>query len=147
MRSWRRCRWCGTGSTASGNRPSGRSPRPLGVVPRLLGVTGLLAWQLAVAVPAQARAGDLDPGFGVGGKVVTDIAGQLDEALAVAVQANGKLVAAGLAAESDVSGLGDFALVRYRADGRLDPGFGAGGSPNNSFGFGSDFGLARCLAG
>jgi hypothetical protein len=87
MRRWRRCRWCGTGSTASGKRPSGRSPRPLGVVPRLLGVTGLLAWQLAVAVPAQARAGDLDPGFGVGG------------------------------------------------------------SPNNSFGFGSDFGLARYLAG
>jgi uncharacterized delta-60 repeat protein len=99
----------------------------------LVGVTGLLAWQLAVAVPAQARAGDLDPSFGTGGKVVTDIAGQLDEALAVAVQANGKVVAAGRADESDVSALGDFALVRYRANGTLDPGFGTGGKVKLDF--------------
>jgi uncharacterized delta-60 repeat protein len=111
----------------------GRSQRPLGAVLRLLGVTGLLAWQLAVAVPAQARAGDLDPGFGVGGTVVTDIAGQLDEALAVAVQADGKLVAAGRADESDVAALGDFALVRYLSNGSLDPGFGTGGKVKLDF--------------
>jgi hypothetical protein len=76
----------------------------------------MLAWQLAVAVPAQARAGDLDPSFGTGGKVVTDIAGQLDEAFAVAVQDNGKIAAAGRADEGDVSALGDFAPARYRAE-------------------------------
>jgi len=90
----------------------------------LLAVAGLLAWQLAVAVPAQARAGDLDPSFGTGGKVVTDFAGQLDEAFAVAVQDNGRIVAAGRADESDVSALGDFALARYLPDGSWIPASG-----------------------
>jgi uncharacterized delta-60 repeat protein len=112
---------------------TGRSARPLGAALRLLPIGTLLAWQLTAAVPAQARAGDLDPSFGTGGKVVTDIAGQLDEALAVAVQANGKIVAAGRADESDVSALGDFALVRYRADGTLDPSFGTGGKVKLDF--------------
>jgi len=99
----------------------------------LLAVAGLLAWQLAVAVPAQARAGDLDPSFGTGGKVVTDFAGQLDEAFAVAVQDNGRIVAAGRADESDVSALGDFALARYLPDGSLDPGFGVDGKVKMDF--------------
>jgi uncharacterized delta-60 repeat protein len=112
----------------------GRSPWPLAAVLRLLAVTGLLAWQLAVAVPAQARAGDLDSSFGTGGKVVTDFAGQLDEAFAVAVQDNGRIVAAGGADESDVSALDDFALARYLPDGTLDTGFGVGGRVKMDFG-------------
>jgi uncharacterized delta-60 repeat protein len=110
-----------------------RSPWPHGVVLPLLVVVGLLAWQLAVAAPAHASPGDLDSSFGTGGKVVTDIAGQLDEAFAVAVQAGGKLVAAGRADESDVSALGDFALVRYLPDGTLDPGFGVAGKVKLDF--------------
>jgi hypothetical protein len=39
---------------------------------RLLAVVVVLAWQLAVAVPAQARPGDLDRGFGGDGTVTTD---------------------------------------------------------------------------
>jgi uncharacterized delta-60 repeat protein len=109
------------------------SPRMLRAVLRLLPVATMLVWQLAVAVPAQARAGDLDPSFGSGGKVVTDIAGQLDEAFAVAVQADGKIVAAGRADESDVSALSDFALARYLRDGTLDPGFGVGGKVKMDF--------------
>jgi uncharacterized delta-60 repeat protein len=67
--------------------------------------------------------GTLDPSFGSGGRVVTDIAGSFDEAHALAVQ-GGKLVAGGTAFTGTTS---DFALARYRQDGTLDPTFGAGG--------------------
>jgi uncharacterized delta-60 repeat protein len=57
--------------------------------------------------------GALDTGFGAGGKVVTDFAGSNDFAFSVAVQPDGKIVAAGFA---DIGGTGydrlDFALAR-----------------------------------
>ncbi|MER7466539.1 calcium-binding protein [Streptomyces sp. NPDC097981] len=53
--------------------------------------------------------GSLDPTFGTGGKVTTDFGG-FDAAFAVALQADGKIVAAG---SSDSSGTSDFALARY----------------------------------
>jgi uncharacterized delta-60 repeat protein len=99
----------------------------------LVVLAGLVALQLAVAVPAQARAGDLDPTFGTGGKVTTDFAGRGEEALALALQDNGRIVAAGRTDESDVSALGDFALARYLHDGRLDTGFGVGGKVQLDF--------------
>jgi uncharacterized delta-60 repeat protein len=72
--------------------------------------------------------GRLDASFGAGGKVVTDFGGKApggvyDEAAvakAIAVQADGKIIAAGRSSQ-------DFALARYRPDGRLDGSFGAGG--------------------
>jgi uncharacterized delta-60 repeat protein len=64
-------------------------------------------------------AGELDPTFGVGGKVQTDRG--LAASPAVAVQADGKIIAA---AESD--GHAAFNLVRYTPDGALDPMFGGG---------------------
>jgi uncharacterized delta-60 repeat protein len=68
--------------------------------------------------------GTLDRSFGHGGTVITDVATGNDWITAVAIQANGKIVAAG-----DVFRHGDLtlALVRYRANGRLDPTFGRGG--------------------
>jgi uncharacterized delta-60 repeat protein len=54
--------------------------------------------------------GTLDASFGTGGTVTTDIAGDQDFAHALAVQADGKLVAAGGAGPCC-----DFALARYRA--------------------------------
>jgi uncharacterized delta-60 repeat protein len=70
--------------------------------------------------------GILDPSFGLGGKVVTDLFGPGENwAHAVAIQADGKLVVAGTS--GDETG-GDFALARYTADGRLDPSFGSGGT-------------------
>ena len=53
------------------------------------------------------------PGFGSGGKVTTDFAGQTDEAFALAAQADGRLVAAGFMLSE--FGEMDFALARYRA--------------------------------
>ncbi|MCQ3814399.1 MAG: hypothetical protein KTU85_08290, partial [Acidimicrobiia bacterium] len=66
--------------------------------------------------------GTLDTAFGTDGRVVTDVgAGANDEARAVAVQPDGKIVAAG---HATVSGGRDFALARYNTDGSLDTGFG-----------------------
>jgi uncharacterized delta-60 repeat protein len=107
------------------------SPRKLRAALRLLCAAGLLSGQLVLASPAQAVAGDLDPGFGTGGKVTTDFAGGPDEAFAVAVQPDGKLVAAGGTAGP---GLGNFALARYNPDGTLDASFGTGGLVTTSFG-------------
>jgi uncharacterized delta-60 repeat protein len=66
--------------------------------------------------------GSLDTSFSGDGKVATDFLGQYDAANAVAVQADGKIVAAGNAREK--SGRGDFALARYLPNGNLDPAFG-----------------------
>lgn len=64
--------------------------------------------------------GTLDSGFGNGGKVLTPVGMGVDEAYAVALQADGKIVVAGRAGA-------DFAVVRYLSNGMLDTGFGTGG--------------------
>jgi uncharacterized delta-60 repeat protein len=81
---------------------------------------------------AQASPGDLDPTFGTGGKVTTDFVGGHDQARALVVTADGRLVAAGLAT-GEATNL-DFALARYNPDGSLDPSFGNGGEVTTDFG-------------
>jgi hypothetical protein len=56
---------------------------------------GLL--QLAFLPPAVAAAGDLDTTFGGDGRVVTGFGGDHAQGTAVAIQADGKVVAAGTA--------------------------------------------------
>jgi hypothetical protein len=58
-------------------------------------------------------AGNLDAGFGTGGRLTTDFAGGADFGQAVALQADGKIVVAGGAF---VSSSQDFALARYLGD-------------------------------
>ncbi|MGB8367536.1 MAG: delta-60 repeat domain-containing protein, partial [Candidatus Babeliales bacterium] len=58
------------------------------------------------------------------GTVVTNFGGTSGSARAVAIQKDGKIVAAG---QSNVSGTFDFALARYNTDGSLDSTFGFGG--------------------
>lgn len=74
--------------------------------------------------------GTLDTSFGEGGKTTTDF-GAADGAAAVTIQDDGKIVVAG----STASGFGtaDFAVARYDANGRLDPGFGTGGIVRTDF--------------
>ncbi len=73
--------------------------------------------------------GSLDPAFGTGGKVITDFGGSVNEALAMVLQPDGKLVAAGYTqAAGD-----DFALARYNSNGSLDPAFGTGGKVITDF--------------
>jgi uncharacterized delta-60 repeat protein len=89
---------------------------------------------ITAALPAAAAAapGDLDPTFGSGGKVTTDVGGS-DGAQAVAIQGDGKVVAAGLGNFAG-PGTGDFALARYNPDGSLDTSFGSGGKVTTDFG-------------
>jgi uncharacterized delta-60 repeat protein len=97
-------------------------------------VPAVLAAVVATAAGGAAGAGGtLDPSFGVGGKVVTDLGvNSSDGASAAAVQADGKIVVAGT---SDAKRKGaDFALVRYTAGGKLDRSFGTGGKVLTDFG-------------
>ncbi|TMA94304.1 MAG: hypothetical protein E6J70_17450, partial [Deltaproteobacteria bacterium] len=68
--------------------------------------------------------GSLDTSFGTGGKVTTPIGSIDDEAFALVLQPDGKLVAAGYTSSASNTA---FALVRYNADGSLDTSFGTGG--------------------
>jgi uncharacterized delta-60 repeat protein len=77
-------------------------------------------------------AGVLDGSFGDGGSVTTDFGGTGQRANAVALQPDGKIVAAGLSTYG--SGSADFALARYDLDGALDVSFGSGGKVTTSFG-------------
>jgi len=74
--------------------------------------------------------GALDTGFGTGGKVITPVGDAASWANALALQTDGKLVAAGSATNS---GDRNFALARYSPDGGLDTGFGSGGIVTTDF--------------
>jgi|SRR5215213_3975134 len=77
--------------------------------------------------------GATDPSFGIAGKVVTDFTGLRDEAHAIALQPDGKIIVGGFAnGDSDIFS-GDFALVRYETNGGLDPSFGNGGKVTTDF--------------
>ena len=86
--------------------------------------------------------GSLDTTFGVAGKVSTSIGAQ-DEASAVAIQADGKILVVG---SSDLElHSGKLALVRYNQDGSLDTEFGSAGKAFADFDF-FDNGSALALA-
>ena len=68
--------------------------------------------------------GTLDLSFGSAGLTLTPI-GTWATASAVALRPDGKIIAIGSAATSIATS--DFAVVRYNANGQLDPSFGSGG--------------------
>ena len=76
--------------------------------------------------------GTLDASFGLGGKVATDFDGFNDDAFAVLVQPDGKIVAVGSA--KNPTNYYDFGLARYLANGTLDTTFGNGGKVRTDFG-------------
>jgi uncharacterized delta-60 repeat protein len=101
-----------------------------------------LRWMLAAAIIisliaaagvfGQAATGNLDPTFGSGGTVRTDFSGNIDRANGVAIQADGKIVAAGSSFSSSKT-LEDFIVARYNANGSLDKRFGNNGKITTDF--------------
>jgi uncharacterized delta-60 repeat protein len=85
----------------------------------------VLVLSVSLVTAAAAASGDLDPSFGTGGKVTTDFGGD-DAAYDVALQPNGKIVAAGSDGQR-------FALSRYTTAGSLDRTFGSDGRVTTSF--------------
>jgi uncharacterized delta-60 repeat protein len=75
--------------------------------------------------------GSLDTSFDGDGKLTTDFGPFYDEANAVAIQAGGKIIAAGYGESSNTSA---FALVRYNTDGSLDSSFDGDGKVTTPFG-------------
>jgi uncharacterized delta-60 repeat protein len=73
-----------------------------------------------------AAAGDIDTSFGTGGRVISDVSMNFDEAHAVAVQSDGKIVVAGFAQPSEDDSR-DFAVLRYGSTGAPDSSFGSEG--------------------
>jgi uncharacterized delta-60 repeat protein len=111
----------------------------------LLALWGVVALVLVTAVPAAAAPGDLDPAFGTGGKVTTDFNSGFEEAFGVAVQDDGKIVAAGRVLNGvSTSSCNDFALARYNRHGTLDRTFGTDGKVITDFDLGCD--VARSVA-
>jgi len=77
------------------------------------------------ALARYTKAGIPDSSFGNNGIVITDIMNFGDEAYAMALQSDGKIVAGGYA--KDYSGHASFCLVRYNANGSIDSSFSNGG--------------------
>ncbi len=84
--------------------------------------------------------GAVDTTFGLNGIVITDFAGRSDNAYSLAIQTDGRVVAAG---QCRISGVDIFCLARYLTDGTLDNSFGSGGKVTTSIAFG---GVARGVA-
>ena len=74
----------------------------------VIGIIALI--NLLMACPVAAAEGDSDTSFGTGGKVTTAIGSGNDFANSVAIQSDGKIVAAG---SSRIGSNNDFTLMRY----------------------------------
>jgi len=114
--------------TIINSKPYNRSILCRGIVTAAI----VLTWFISLQV-AQAAAGDLDPTFGTGGKVTTDLRRSTDIANAVAVQADGKLVVVGQTYKNNDFSNEDFAVARHNTDGTLDTTFGAMGRVKTDF--------------
>src|SRR5262249_53179255 len=140
---------CTTSAVPDGLDPSfgsgGRAVTSVGFAANLLGARVGMALQsdgkiLLVGGLTLLRLktdGSLDDSFGTGGvaEVVFDH-GDLDTAMDVAVQADGKIVVAGTTSTSRTVGSDNWALTRFDTHGALDTSFGTGGHVTTDF-FGS----------
>ena len=100
---------------------------------RAIGATGIILTLFASVQMAQATDGDLDPTFGTGGTVMTDLNHSTDIANAVAVQTDGKLIVVGQTYKNNDFSGEDFVVTRYNTDGTLDTTFGSGGRVRTDF--------------
>ena len=82
--------------------------------------------------------GSLDSTFGIDGKVITTIGNKSEEIKSIAIQNNGKIIAAGNS--HNASNIYDVAVVRYNINGSLDSTFGINGIVTTPVGNGTDYG-------
>ena len=82
--------------------------------------------------------GSLDTTFDTDGKVTTAIGSASDEAYALGIQSDGKIVMAGFSVISNL----DIAVVRYNTDGSLDSSFDTDGKVTTAISSGNDFAWA-----
>lgn len=82
--------------------------------------------------------GELDPTFGIAGSVMTPLGSVSDVAFAIAIQPDGKILAAGLAGVTSVPFNNHFGLARYLPNGDLDASFGINGIVTTNIGNGDD---------
>jgi uncharacterized delta-60 repeat protein len=88
--------------------------------------------------------GSQDTLFGSNGRVITNF-GATDQALALVLQPDGKIVVAGRTNKPAPNGNFDFALARYEAAGTLDLTFGTAGLVTTDFGGSVDRAFAMAL--
>jgi uncharacterized delta-60 repeat protein len=106
---------------------------PFSIHPRAMSGAAIMLAMLVSLPAARATDGDLDPSFGTGGQVTTDINRSTDIATAVAIQTDGKLVVVGQTYKHNDYSDEDFVVTRYNSDGTLDPTFGRGGKVRTDF--------------
>src|SRR4029434_5432241 len=95
-------------------------------------VASFLVLSTIIPIHVEASSDDLDSGFGVGGKVITHV-GFGDRVETLAIQRDGKIIAAGQSGSRGIYDADDFALARYNTDGNLDQAFGSGGIVRTDF--------------
>jgi uncharacterized delta-60 repeat protein len=83
-----------------------------------------------LALARYTSAGKLDPTFDGDGEVTTPFGQGSDQAIDIAIQPDGKIVAVGYSYNGSNY---DFALSRYNPDGGLDPSFGVNGQASTAF--------------
>ena len=86
---------------------------------------------LDVALARYGTDGILDLTFGTAGRLTTDFSGSRDVAFAVGIQADGRIIVAGVTGNYPSA---QFGLARYNTDGSLDAAFGTGGIVTIRFG-------------
>jgi uncharacterized delta-60 repeat protein len=92
------------------------------------------------------RSGKLDPAFGSDGLVQTDFGRDYAAGFALALQRDGKIIAAGDNGYSHPKPYCGFALARYLPKGQLDPRFGDGGKVTTDFGTVRSCAVIRAVA-
>ncbi len=105
-------------------------------------VITLLLLFVTICTTAQIP-GSLDSTFGIGGIVVTPINVSVSKIQALAIQTDGKILAAGWSGSGSLNN--KFAVVRYNTNGTVDSAFGNNGIVLTQIGNGNAYGLAIAL--
>ncbi len=122
-------------------RPSETSTNFSSPVIRRISLSRILSVLIMILAAQQslfAAPGDLDPAFGTGGKVLTNIGSSAVTGRGMVIQPDGKFVVAGAANL-------DFLVVRYNTDGTLDTTFDSDGKVTTDFNNKSDAAFAVAI--